>query len=149
MSVRDTDPVIPTRTVVLRDGRKPVQVSATVVEIARRAETGILGPVVGLDAHVRVAFARGGVRRTLFVSRLVGEPHWVIDAKFGGNAFPFFSNGFGARARHLRGVPRELEALLDQAAQLRELVERIGPNLPLVLAGEAASEDPTGTGVAS
>lgn len=117
------------------DGESPLTVAATVVCVERREEPDFFGGVrLGLSAQLAVTVPPDTRPRRYFLSRLVGESDWVVDALFGPNGYPHFSHGFGARYLRLRGVAPELEDLLDQGALSQGLVQAIGRNVPLVLA---------------
>lgn len=127
---------LPARAIVLTDldtGEELATVTATVVSLKQRQETGIYGRMVGLDAHLDVLFPGDAGPHSYFLSRLVKEPFWVQDAHFGPNGFPHFSNGFGARYLKVRRIHPALAALLDEAARALGLAARIGPDVPLVL----------------
>jgi hypothetical protein len=121
-------------------GEDPLTITAAVVRVERKEETDFLGSRIGLDAHLQLTFPGDEHPHAFFLSRLVDEPCWVLDAHFGPNGYPHFSNGFGARYLKLRGIAAELEALLDQAACGLGLVEAIGPGVPLVLAEPATEQ---------
>jgi hypothetical protein len=129
-------PNILTREVVLTEpetGEELSTVTATVVSVERREESGILGHMVGLDVRLHVGFGDDADPHSYFLSRLVGEPYWVQDAYFGANGVPRFSHGFGARCLKLRGIHPGLEAVLDEAASILGLAAEIGQGIPLVL----------------
>lgn len=130
-------PILPARRVVL-SGEEGTAVTATVTSVQRRENDGVYGHIIGLEAHLQLVFPDNDQPYTYVMSRLVDEPYWVIDGLFGPNSFPHFNNGFGARYLKLRGVARELEALLDEAARRQGLVRASAPNTPLVLADPSA-----------
>lgn len=152
MPVDTANPVIPDRAVVLAapDGSgEPMTVTAAVLTVEHRSETGIHGRMIGLEAHLRVLLPGATAPDGYFLSRLVGEPWWVQDSHFGPTGFPYFSHGFGARYMTLRGIDPALEALLDEAARTRGLAAEIGPDTPLVLptpylAGDGGRARPRG-----
>lgn len=116
----------------------PVTVTATVISVQRRAEPGIYGLMVGLDAHLTVTFPRTQVAVSYCLSRLVGETDWIIDAEFGANGMPRHSNGFGARYLKVYAIAPELADLLDREARCCGLVQAIGRDVPLVLPDDTA-----------
>lgn len=118
-------------------GEEPTIVTATVERVERREENGVYGPMVGLDAQLKVLFPGAEAPESYFLSRLVDETWWVQDAHIGSSGFPDFSHGFGARYLRLKGIAAELEVLLDQVARDLGLVTAIGPDVPLVLAAPA------------
>ncbi len=122
-------------TVALRQGRgEAATVQATVVTVERREESSVFGGSnVGLYAHLELTVATGQRPHSLFLSRLVGEKVWIVDAQFTANGFPVHSNGFGARYLRVRAVVVELAALLDREARDRGVVGEIGPDIPLAL----------------
>jgi hypothetical protein len=142
-----TKPVLPAREVTLgaNGAAEQTTVTATVVHIQRRDETSFFGPAVGLEGQLEILTV--GAKRTgcYFVSRLVDEPYWVIDAHFAANGAPIFSHGFGARYTKLTGLHPALEALLDEAARDRGLAAEIGPEVPLVLASTATDAEAIAT----
>ncbi|WNV83124.1 hypothetical protein [Umezawaea sp. Da 62-37] len=135
----DAAPIIPAREVLLT-GDNPATVTATVLTIEHREEIGVLGRMVGLDAHLHLLMPGATKPHSYFLSRLVGEPHWVQDAHFGPNGYPTFSHGFGARYLKLTGIHTALEAILDEAATARNLATEIGPDIPLALPRTADTE---------
>lgn len=108
------------------DGQTPLIVTATVVAIDRRAEPTLFGVCVGLEAQLAVTVAPHAQPHTYFLSRLVGETTWIVDALFGPNGYPHFSHGFGARYLRLRTIAPELAEVVDQEARSRGLVEAAG-----------------------
>ncbi|MEU2462101.1 hypothetical protein ABZ604_31530 [Streptomyces sp. NPDC012473] len=91
------------------------------------------GDKKGLEAQVTVCQPGQDRGETFFLSRLVGEEDWVIDAKFGANGFPHFSHGFGSRVTKLKSLLPELTDPLDSAARQRGLAAAIGRDVPLTL----------------
>ncbi len=132
------DAVIPPRQTVL-EGEEPRTVTATVVSIARRAEPGIFGHMVGLETMLHVVFPGGTSPHRFSLSRLVGEYYWLQDAHFGPNGMPHFVHGFGSRCTKKRDVVPELAALLDEAARAAGLVVAIGDGVPLELASDESN----------
>jgi hypothetical protein len=122
-----------TITFAAEPGETPVTVTATVISMECKQERDFLGVRHGLSAQLEVTVAPAVGPRTYFLSRLVGESDWVVDALFASNGFPHFSHGFGARYLRLRGVAPELEDLLDQHARDHGLVQAIGRGVPVVL----------------
>lgn len=121
------------------DGETPLTVAATVVCVERREEPDFLGGSrVGLSAQLHITIPPDTRPHSYFLSRLIGESAWVIDALFGSNGYPHFSHGFGARYLRLRGIAPELEDLLDQNARDQGLVHAIGREVPLLLAEVSA-----------
>jgi hypothetical protein len=114
-------------------GEELSRVSAIVVSVERREESGIFGDVVGLDARLDVRVGDDAQPHRYFVSRLLDEPHWVQDAHLWPNGRLDFSNGFGARYLKLHGLHPGLEALVDEAACSLGLAGEIGPDIPLAL----------------
>jgi hypothetical protein len=120
----------------------PLTVAAAVITIERKEESDILAGVrLGLYAQLDVTVPPGTRPHSYFLSRLVTESTWVVDALFGPNGYPYFSNGFGARYLRLRGIAWELADLLDHEARDRGLATGIGRGIPLVLAED--TESPT------
>jgi hypothetical protein len=112
----------------------PVEVIATVVTVEHRQEPEVFGGVrQGLYAQLDITQRRGEPPATYFLSRLVDETHWIIDAQFTANGFPVHSNGLGARYLRVRAIAPELAALLDAEARARRLVKAISPDTPLKL----------------
>lgn len=136
MSIDNPASGIAARAVVLTDfdtGEELATVTATIVSLKHRQETGIYGRMVGLDARLNVLFSGDAHPHSFFLSRLVKESFWVQDAHFGPNGFPYFSNGFGARYLKVRGIHPALAVLLDEAARALGLTAQIGLDIPLVL----------------
>jgi hypothetical protein len=119
----------------------PFAVTATVTSLQRREEPGIHGLMVGLDAHLTVTFTDAQRSCSYFLSRLVGEVNWIIDAEFGSNGMPRHSNGFGARYLKVYAIAPELGDLLDREALRSGLAQSIGRGVPLVLADKAVDDD--------
>ena len=118
-------------------GDNPLTVAVTVVSVQRREEPEIFGGTrLGLDAHVTIGLPGNAKPRSYRLSKLVGEQHWVVDAEFGPNGFPVHSNGFGARYLRVSAIAPEVAELVDAHAREAGLVEAIGPDVPLVLAGD-------------
>lgn len=86
--------------------------TATVVSLEHRQETDFGGTRAGLSAHLQV----GEPPHSYFLSRLVGETDWIIDAHFGPQGMPYHCHGFGARYLQVRAIAPELAKLLDQQA---------------------------------
>lgn len=110
--------------------------TAMVPDIERRTEPGpdiLGGDRIGLYARLDLVQGEEPRPTTYFMSRLVGEPEWVIDTKFGPNGFPHFSHGFGSRVTLLKTVLPELADLLDDLARDRGLAAHIGRGIPLDL----------------
>lgn len=127
------------RTITLagEDGQPPFTVTATVVTVERRSEPSPLAGVrLGLYAQLDVTVAPDTQPRSYsyFLSRLVGETTWIIDALFGPNGYPHFIHGFGARYLQLRVLAVTLADLLDEQARDRGLVQTTGRDVPLILA---------------
>ena len=132
-STPDT-PVI-TRTVEIRDDPHPAwSVTASVITIDRKERTDPLGHAVGIEAQLHVVLPDEAAPDIYFLSRLVGERHWVQDAHFGPQGQPYFVHGFGTRITLMHGIHPALEAVLDAAALQRELVSDIRMGIPLALA---------------
>lgn len=124
-----------TITVGAEDGETLLTVAATVVCVECREEPDVFSGVrLGLSAQLEVTVPPDTRPHTYFLSRLVGESEWVVDALFAPNGYPHFSHGFGARYLRLRGIAPQLEDLLDQNARDRGLAAAIGREVPLVLA---------------
>lgn len=138
MSSPETSPS--QRVTLATNPEQPVTVTATVVKVEHREDTGILGPRIGLDAWLDVTFPGDHHPHTHNLSRLVDEPCWLLDAYFSPAGLPGISHGFGAREVNKQGIVPELEALLDQAALQHGLASAIGPGVPLVLANHHVSE---------
>ena len=111
----------------------PGTVFVAVVTVGRREESGVFGPVAGLDAHLHLTTDPQAKPQSLFLSRLTGEVRWTADAHFGANGFPFFSHGFGTRITRARVLSREIAALIDEEARRAGLVEAIDQTSPLAL----------------
>jgi hypothetical protein len=117
------------------DDQTPLTVTAAVITIERKEEPDFLAGVrLGLYAQLDVTVPPGTRPHSYFLSRLVAESEWVVDALFGPNGYPHFSNGFGARYLRLRGIAPELADLLDHEAHSRGLAKAIGLDVPLTLA---------------
>ncbi|MFJ5120882.1 hypothetical protein [Kitasatospora sp. NPDC088548] len=127
------NPPVPVQ-VATENGSSTVFVA--VVKVERREESGIFGPVVGLDAHLRATTAPQAEPQSMFYSRLAGETRWTADAHFGPNGFPHFSHGFGSLITRARVLTREIAALVDSEALRAGLVEAIDQENPLVLTGQ-------------
>ncbi len=116
-------------------GRRTVHVGIEKVEI-RREPNIFGGECHGLYAHVSVASEPSGTPEhstNFFVSRLIGEPFWAVDATFLANGFPQHSNGFGARYLRLRTLAPGLAAVLNRAATERGLIPQDAADLPLAI----------------
>lgn len=120
------------------EGHGPLTV--TVVAMERRQEPGIFDIRLGLDAQVHVQYQPGDQPNHYFLSMLVDESHWIIDAHIGPKGQVYFSHGFGSRVTELMPVVPELADLLDQAARRGGLVLAIGRGVPLVLAEPGGTE---------
>jgi hypothetical protein len=92
-----------TITLAAEPGETPVTIVATVITMECQQERDFLGIRHGLCAQIAITAAPEVRPHTYFLSRLVGESCWVVDAQFGSNGFPHFSHGFGARYLRLRG----------------------------------------------
>lgn len=100
----------------------PFEVTATVVTVEYRQEPEPFGEDRrGLSAELKIALS-GEHYCTYFLSRLVGEADWGIDAQFMANGMPVHSNGFGARYLRVKAIAPELGAVLDAEAHSREVV---------------------------
>ncbi|MFD8078989.1 hypothetical protein ACFV3E_40820 [Streptomyces sp. NPDC059718] len=123
-----------TVTLGLEDGTtRTITVVVPVIEQRTEPRPDLLGgPVTGLYAEVHHVLDDGG-HITFFMSRLVGEEVWVIDAKFGANSFPHFSHGFGSRVTIPSVLPDEVTDVLDLLAVTRSLAVAIGRDVPLEL----------------
>ncbi|MFD9690156.1 hypothetical protein ACFWXO_30860 [Kitasatospora sp. NPDC059088] len=112
-----------------------------IVSVEIRREPGFFGAERhGLYAHVEVATrpdAGPNERSTKFVSRLVGESDWAVDAAFSANGFPQHSNGFGARYLRYRTLRPEVAALVDSAAVERGVAMGISADIALTLPPQA------------
>lgn len=128
-------------TITLDAGDDAITVSATVTSMQRRAEPGIFGAMVGLDAHLTITFTAPDDSRSYGLSRLRGETCWIIDAEFGPNCMPRYVHGFGARYLKLKAIAPELADLLDREARRRGLAEVIGRDIPLVLTDDKPHHD--------
>ncbi|WP_329046898.1 MULTISPECIES: hypothetical protein [unclassified Streptomyces] len=130
----ETTPV--TVPVDIEIGGQTERYTLIITKLERRSEhcSELLGgDRTGLEAQVTVCQPGRDSGDTFFLSRLVGEEDWVIDAKFGANGFPHFSHGFGSRVTKLRSLLPEFTTPLDSAARERELARVIGRDLPLTL----------------
>jgi hypothetical protein len=130
-----------TITLAGESGETSVTITATVITMERTVERDFLGVRDGLSAQLEVTVPPQDGPNTYFLSRLVNESHWVVDALFGSNGYPHFSHGFGARYLRLQGVVPELEDVLNQHAHDHGLVQALERGVPLVLA-EASSDRP-------
>lgn len=119
-------------TITVQVEEETATVTLTVRSIERREERDAFGHKDGLEAQLAVELSPGERPTTFFLSRLAQETEWIIDAKFGANGFPHFSNGFGARYLRLKTPLPEIGDVLDQAARDRGLVEQIGRDVPLI-----------------
>ncbi|MGW1053035.1 hypothetical protein [Streptomyces sp. NPDC002521] len=108
--------------------------TVTVAEMEWREETNELGTMRGLFAKLTMPQQEGEQPTTYFLSRLVGERQWVIDAKFGAAAFPHYSHGFGTRLTARRTLIEPVEALLDATTRALGLALQIDPGVPLAWA---------------
>lgn len=125
----------------------PITVTATVITVERKQERGIFGVLLGLSAHLHVAFRSGERPHSYFLSRLVGEQDWIIDEHFGPNSQPYYSHGFGARYLRVHAIAPELADLLDEHARRRGLAPTIGRDVPLTLTDDTSkntTEDTVG-----
>lgn len=90
------------------------EVSYEVREVKRETRFGMFsssGNVEGWSAQVTVN------GETWFASKLDGEDRWTVDARFGANGYPFWSNGFGARYLRTHSIDHDgLVSALDAAA---------------------------------
>lgn len=130
-----------TETITIGSGDgDPFTVTVTVNSMRRREEPGIYGLTVGLDAHVIVTFTATQRTVSYFLSRLVGEVFWIIDAEFAANGMPRHSNGFGARYLKVYAIAPELSDLLDREARRHGHAQAIGRDVPLVLPDNEAGE---------
>lgn len=84
------------------------------------------GDRTGLEAQLKLTQGDEPQETTFFLSRLVDEKAWIIDAKFGPNGFPHWSHGFGSRVTIPKGILPEIEDALDSIARERGLAEQIG-----------------------
>ncbi|MCX4523906.1 hypothetical protein OHA69_40680 [Streptomyces anulatus] len=108
--------------------------SITVGQIEQRTEPdGFGGTRAGLEARIDLLAPGAEKPVVFFLSRLTGEPEWIIDAKFGPNGFPYFSHGFGSRVTVATTVIPEIADLLDDVARGRGIVRHIGRGVPLNL----------------
>lgn len=126
-------------TVEVHQDGETFTLTAIVTEMRKREEACdplLGGDRIGLEAHLQLLQGGEDKATSYFLSRLVGEPCWIIDAKFGPHGYPHFSHGFGARYLKLKGILPELGDLLDTLARKQDLAARIGRDIPLVLAGE-------------
>jgi hypothetical protein len=128
-------------TITLDAGDDAVTVTATVTSMQRRTELGIVGTLVGLDAHLTITFTAPDASRSYSLSRLRGETHWIIDAEFGPLSMPRYVHGFGARYLKLKAIAPELADLLDREACRLGLAQAIGRNIPLVLPNDKPHHD--------
>ncbi|HBF85145.1 MAG TPA: hypothetical protein DD420_36025 [Streptomyces sp.] len=109
----------------------------TVRQLEQRQETApalLGGDRTGLMTELEIAAPGAPAGPTYFLSRLVGETAWIIDAKFGPDGFPHYSHGFGSRVTLARTLPDEICALLDSEAQKLAATRAIGRDVPLELA---------------
>lgn len=113
--------------VQIKHGDEMTIIEVVVSDIKIHEENGVLGEAVGLYAHLDVA------GKAYFLSRLVGEKYWVVDALFGANGYPHWSHGFGARYLKPQVIASEMGDVLDQIAHALELASDIGRSVPLVL----------------
>lgn len=123
-------------TVTFKQEGETLEAVATVKSIERREEqvSALLGgDRIGLEAHMLVLLGDAAKPVSYHLSMLVDETDWTIDAKFGANGFPHWSNGYGARYLRTRGLPVEFDDVLNTLAKERGLAERIGRDTPLVL----------------
>jgi hypothetical protein len=132
-----------TEIVTVDSGGEPFTVTATLISMRRRTERGIFGIVVGLNAHLTVTVGATQRSSSSFLSRLTGEPDWIIDAEFGPTGFPHHSNGFAARYLKVRAIVPQLADLLDRQALRLGLVPAIGRDVPLVLPNDGLTTTPS------
>ncbi|MBV9026402.1 MAG: hypothetical protein JO362_22015 [Streptomycetaceae bacterium] len=117
------------------DEERPLNSEMVVTALERREEADYFGGRrVGLYAAFKMALRAGGQPTSFGLSRLEGEPHWVIDDKFGANGFPHFCHGFGSRVTIPRTVREEIAEVLDNLARSSGLAAEIGADIPLILA---------------
>jgi hypothetical protein len=127
------------RAVDIEHDKDSLTVFASVHDLERRRTHGVLrGSRAGLYARLDVSLNCGARPIVHHMSRLEGEPAWVVDGMFAANGMPRHVNGFGARCLTVRGVAPQLDELLSQAARAQGLAAEIGPGVPLVLADEPA-----------
>ncbi|MBV7674084.1 hypothetical protein STHAL_32065 [Streptomyces halstedii] len=115
----------------------PTDFIVTVRQLEQRHESAPLllgGDRTGLMAEIEIAAPDSLAGPTYFLSRLVGEADWIIDAKFSSNGFPLYSHGFGSRVTRARTLPDEICALLDGEAQKLTVARATGRSVPLELA---------------
>lgn len=81
-----------------------------ITELSRRSEKGLFGTTIeGWSASVELASGE-----QLSLSQLEGEaPQWGVDALFGANGFPHWSNGFGSRVVSVRAVAGHIAEALN------------------------------------
>ncbi|MFB7674064.1 hypothetical protein ACFC26_21895 [Kitasatospora purpeofusca] len=136
--------------VTLVAGPREFTAFARVAQLNHHAEADFFGPTEGLLGTVLFAEIQGATPMTFKVSRLLGEVAWYVDSVIGANGFPHLDRPFGSGrglAGHLAGqsptvgpatpfvgVLPGLVDLLDREAVGRELVDRLGPGVPLHLA---------------
>lgn len=101
-------------------GNGEAAVTAKVTLLRQHAAATAAGPAVGLDACLEIATIREGRSVRYFLSRLLGETRWIIDAMYVGPK-PIFAHGFGHRDDDLRTLPVPLTGYLDHLAQQRTM----------------------------
>ncbi|MFD1044458.1 hypothetical protein ACFQ1S_02055 [Kibdelosporangium lantanae] len=146
--IGSADPVIGTTTVTILEGasfmsqnvtimlpdQSSITVAATVKNVARREESSVidLGATVhGLYAELHVTMATDSLPNVFFLSRLVDEVAWTIDAHFLPTGACRHSNGWGGRYLITRQIAPELAALVDQAVRTDGLVVDLDQHHPL------------------
>lgn len=101
--------------------------TATVISLEHKQETDFGHTRAGLSAHLQI----GEPPHSYFLSQLVGETGWIIDAHFGPQGMPYYCHGFGARYLKVRAIAPELANLIDRQAHERGLSYNISQDPPL------------------
>ncbi len=81
-----------------------------ITDLGRRAANSVFDSrIEGWEATVKLASGE-----ILCLSQLQGEsPAWGVDAAFGANGYPHWSNGFGSRTATVRTVAEPIENALN------------------------------------
>jgi hypothetical protein len=130
-----SNPVERHQVTVEQNGRT-FELTAEIRKMEKRHEPApalLGGDRVGIEVEFAVTMPGDEKPTVFFLSRLVNEEDWIMDAKFGPNGFPHFSHGFGSRVTIPKGILDELADLLDHQAQELGLAAEIGRGVPLVL----------------
>src|SRR4051794_16361520 len=88
-------------------GTTDFQVTVTSMK-RRREDVAFFGLRDGLDAMVTALHTESGRTQTYGLSRLDGEPCWVIDFEAHNGGFPRFSHGWGSRVTKILAPADEI-----------------------------------------